>query len=656
MNKDEILQQIIDLENNLIKSREKYTETQEQTKHLKDKVETTRKAYDTIKEQLDLAGKALTDSRDNYQDTQYTLNTITREGKDYQSKLESLKRELARTEDAERINAEYLRQVEEFREKSLSAPWRKENRTDGYGAYEHQIEGAIHCAVAQQALLGDKRGLGKSLTGLIYADLRDARKVIVVCPPDTMDNYIREIKLWAPHRSVMKIGKMTKGARDFLLPALKSQAEFTLVFNYEAWRKDKIFIQDMINLKADTIIYDEAHKAKEINTVTCQGIIDIRFGLNICPGCDNPNVVGIATDVNRYCCHSCKYEGFITDFCSIKNVLPMTGTPILNRPQELFPHLKMIDPKNFIKLNTFLRDFCRKDYSGHWTWQYGAEKELMEKIGPRYIARDRKSAGIVIPPATPVDHIITNEDFKENYPKQYKAYEQVRQYAQLVLDPENNTVMRMNYMIVVLMRLRQVLAWPAAIVLKTKDEDGVETVQAKLDVHESVKLDKAQEIISEVTEEGDAVLGFSMFVDPLYELEKRLSVKHRVGTYTGDTSDYMKNKYQLDFDPKTAGDKPRWDVLLGTYGAMGTGLNLNRATHAVMIDRFWNPGGEDQAEGRIDRIGTTKDTYIHRIMVESTVDTWMASIIDEKASLIGGFSSQADLMQEVYRAIREGDM
>lgn len=655
MDKDELLQKIINIEKDLVVTRNKYTETQENAKPLKQKIESNEKTYELVKKELDKVAKVLSDSRDDYREAQYSLASLSKQGKNYQTELESLKRELSRAEDAERINAEYLRQVEEFREKSLTAPWRKENRSDGFGAYPHQIEGAIHCAVAKQALLGDKRGLGKSLTGLIYADLRDARKVVVVCPSDTMDNYIREIKLWAPHRSVMKIGKMTKGQRDFILPALKNQAEFTLVFNYEAWRRDPIFVQDIIKLEADTLIYDEAHKSKEMNTVTCKGIMDIRFGMNTCPNCSNPDIVESGNKVDEAACRSCGHTAFVTDFCSIKNVLPMTGTPILNRPQELFPHLRMIDPKNFKDLHTFLRDFCRKEYSGHWTWAWGAEKALMDKIGPRYIARDRKSAGIVIPPATPVEHLITRDEFKENYPKQFKAYEQVRQYAQLVLDPDNDTVMRMNYMIVVLMRLRQVLSWPAAIELKTKDDDGFERVVAKLDVHESVKLDKAQEIISEVTEEGDAILGFSMFKEPLSELRNRLDTTS-TGLYTGDTGDYLKNQYQLDFDPKTASEKPRWDVLLGTYGAMGTGLNLNRATHLVKIDRFWNPGGEDQAEGRIDRIGTTKDTYVHNIMVEGTVDTWMKSIIDEKAGLIGGFSSQADLMQEVYRAIREGDM
>jgi SNF2 family DNA or RNA helicase len=664
MNKDEILSKIIQTEEKIRESKDNHDKLSEQVKERKTVVEKQQKVYDEVRAQLEAIAEVLRDSKDLFTARRSELYKSQEEQASFSEELRKLRRELSRLEDAERIHKEYQDQVEAFKEKCLLAPWRKENRTDGKGALEHQVDGAIHMAVARQGLLGDKRGLGKSLTGLIYADLLESQKAIVVCPSDTMDNFIAEIKLWAPHRNVIKLGKMSKAERDFTLPILTSQPQYILVFNYEAWRRDPEFIPDIVNLKADTLIYDEAHMAKTMSTQACQGIMDMRFGLNTCPSCrsDNPEVevMGFFGENRNYAkCNSCGHEAFITEFCSIKNVLPMTGSPILNKPQELFPHLRMIDPKNFIDEKTYLVDFCRKTYDGKWVWAYNGEKQLMEKIGPRYLARDRKAAGIIIPPAQPVEHIITMDEFKEGYPKQFKAYQQVRDYAQLVMDPERGIAMAMPYMIVVLMRLRQVLTWPAGIelVIKERDEatgEEIEIERINLNVYESVKIDKAIEIIKEVNEEGDAALGFSQFKDPIYEMGRRLG--KRTALYTGRISDYEKRRMQLDFDPKTAPPNPQWDNLLGTYKAMGTGLNLNRATHAVMLDREWNPGKEDQAEGRIDRLGTTKDTYIHRIMVEGTIDTWMKKLIDQKAELIGGFSTQADLFNEVYRALREGEI
>lgn len=654
MNKDEILNKIIKLETELSETKTQSQQLKINANNEKEQVEVQRKVYDEIRAQLDKAAELVQKAADQYNGTRSLIVDLDRKSRYYTDDLSKLRRELSRLQDTERLQAEYQAKLDEFKEACLNAYWRKENRTDGLGALEHQIDGAIHLAVAKRALLGDKRGLGKSLTSLIYADLMDAQRIILICPSDTMDNFIREIQLWTPHRQVIKIGKMSKAERDFTLPALKSVPQFVVVLNYGAWRKDPELITDLNALKADTVIYDEAHNAKTLSTLAAKGIHNLVFANNTCPSC-RPELANVEIDENDGKCLDCGHTGFITDFSTVTNVLPMTGTPILNRPQELFPHLRLIDPENFVSEKLYLRDFCTKDYTGRWKWQYGADEQLVKKIGARYVARDRKAAGIIIPPATPIEHLITKEEFKENYPKQYEAYEQVRKYAQLVLDPEQGIAMAMPYMIVVLMRLRQCLTWPAGIVLKRKDpETEIEYVVGRLEVYQSAKLDKAYELISEINDEEESTLAFSMFKDPMYELQSRLG--RRSLAYTGDTDDYTKNQAQLDFDPKTAPPNPKWDNLLGTYGAMGTGLNLNRATHAVLLDNAWNPGTEEQAEGRIDRLGTTKDTYIHRIVVEGTIDTWMSTLVKEKKNIIDNFEDQADLYQEVYRALKAGEI
>lgn len=645
--KDEVLNQIVRLEASLDQQKAQYQEEKSKISKLEEVRDNYRKAYDEIKELLDKA---------NSEFNQYSLSldSLARRGKSDALSLEQLKRELSRILDAEKINQEYQALVEQFKERCLDAPWRKENRSDGMGALEHQIGGAIHLAVAKQALLGDKRGLGKSLTSIIWLDLIEAQRVIVICPSDTMDNFMREIELWAPHRTRIKLGKMGKSERDFLLPGLKSIPQFILVLNYEAWRKDPRLINDLVALKPDTLILDEAHRAKTWDTTTCRGIINLRFGFNECPSCNDPQVSVNQSFKNLAKCQ-CGHESELTEFCSIKHVLPMTGTPILNRPQELFPQLRLIDPKNFTTENNYLKDFCYKSSNNRWTWQYGGEKKIVEKIGPRFLARDRKEAGVIIPPQTPVDHTITLEELEENYPKQYKAYRQAREYGQIVLDPDRQIAMSMPVFITVLLRLRQILVWPAAIELKVFNPDTQEDeVFAKLDVHESAKLDKAEELIREITEEGDRVALFSQFKPGMHVLANRLGPRAIV--YDGDTSSYMRNQIQLDFDPKTAPKNPQWDVVLCNYKSAGEGLNLHTATHLIMLDLEWNPGKEDQAAGRIDRMGQTRETTLHKILVEPSVDKWMQTLIEEKRELIGGFESQAGLMQKAYDALRNGEM
>ncbi len=649
--KDELLEEIVALEKRIDTRKEKSTEERDQLAHLSKKRTEIHKALQDIQKLYDVAASDVLHKERDLRDTTTIL-------KSDQAALERRQRELARLLDAEKINAEYMSLVESFRESCLEAPWRAENRTDGIGAMPHQIDGAIHLAVAKQALLGDKMGLGKSLTSLIWADFIEARKVIVICPSDTMGNFVREINMWTPHRTPILVGKMPKGQRDFLLPQMKNFPEFMLVINYEAWRKDDQLIKDLNALQADTLILDEAHLAKNMDTVTCQGVMSIRFAGNVCPSCTTP-VVKFDNNYVNGVCQSCGYDGESTEFSSIKNVLPMTGTPVLNRPDELFPQLKLIDPQNFQTLYNFRRDFCIVTGGGKWIWRMNAETELIRKIGPRYLARDRSSTGVKIPPSLPVDHVISKEEMLERYPAQGKAYEQARKFAQLVFDPDQELAMSMTIKLEVLLRLRQVLTWPAGIELKDKsvdDKTGAVTIRSlgHLDIRESIKVDKAEEIIRDCWESGERVVLFSQFSDVLVELERRLGNKAVV--YKGGMTEYAKQAIQLDFDAKTMPITPRWNAVLANYRTGGQGLNFTGASQMVILDREWNPGKEGQAIGRIDRLGQTKETTVHTVMVENTVDTWMAGLISEKADMIAGFESEQSFYQKAFDALRNGEM
>lgn len=569
--------------------------------------------------------------------------------------VESLQRELARIVDAEQIDADYTKMVDILREGSLSATWRKENREDGLGAFPYQIDGAIHLAVAKRAILGDKRGLGKSLTSLVFADLSDSMRTIVISPQDTQENYIREVSRWTPHRMPIKIGQMPKGQREFILNALQQSPTFTLILNYEAWRKDDTLIQQLIDLKADTVIADEAHMAKESRSLIAKGLKELVFGFNMCPGCDIPRVT---QDKERPWVASCLcgYSGHIVDFCSVKQYLPATGTPILNSPKELFPHLHLIDPKGFPDERKYLYDFTVK--RGQRTvWKYGAEEQLMKKIGPRYLARNKTDAGIIIPPNQEIEHLLTMQDMKERYPNQWKAYTDARDAAMIALDPGNSDlVMSFPYLITQLMRLRQILVWPNAVEYKVLDPDTYEPTGelVALNVKESFKLDETERLIREFTEEGERVVVFSQFRSGLHILQERLGDQSVL--YDGTVSRHRRNEIQLDFDATIRNPEPRWNVLLGVYKSGGTGLNFTGASQGILMDREWNPGKEDQAVGRWDRIGQTRDTQTHHMIVEPSVDIWMKELIEEKRNMTDSFEDMASVYQRTYDKLRNGEI
>lgn len=552
-------------------------------------------------------------------------------------------------------------------------------------AFPHQIEGGKYLAANRRVILGDKMGLGKSLTSLIACDMMEAQRILIIVPDDVVSNFVNEVYKWADHRQVITLGRMSKAERAQGIMLLGMLSSYIVVINYSAWRKDNSLLDSLIKCKFDTVILDEAHVIKETTTNAYRGAKKIVLANNVCPECGG-DLTTVKSRVQKTWKHKTEYMGCKNiDTCgwdqnrdiddgierefgelmSVKNVFPMTGTAILNKPTDLFSLLSLVDPVNFAEKYIFERDYCEKDYyTGKIKFRSGGMNSLIKRLSGKWLARDRQSAGVVLPPQEIIEHkLILDETL---YPKQMKVIRQLTKYATIML--ENGKQMSNIAAIALITRKRQANVWPGGIV--QKDENGDVVFAVSDDVNESIKLDwccdqNGEGNIVDFTaggnmDLGDRVVVFSQFKDPLRELEARLnSAGISVVRFDGDTPQRIRDEVKIDFDRSRCnepGYEKKWQVVLCNYKTGGVGLNFTDATQMVILDSEWNGGKEDQALGRVDRIGQTEESTVHLLNLDGTIDTWMRALIQDKRDMVDGFESTADVAQALMQAMLKGEV
>jgi SNF2 family DNA or RNA helicase len=601
-----------------------------------------------------------------------TLKLLNRQDR---SSYEMLERERKRLLDELAARERFLAQRDALIGSTANKPWAV--GVDGKKALPHQIEGAHRLVSAERALLGDKPGLGKTLEAIMTIDMLRAQgkgqKVLIFTPKPVVKDFERAFQKWTDPTFIHVLNQTLKGIKTELLGIIQHMPEAIVITNYEVWRKDKSIHAKLIECGFDTVFFDEAHVLKDERSKTFQDIRELVYAENKCPKCGHAFFVNRGVDK---LCGSCEYvQEKDGEFCSIKNVYELTGTPVLNRPDELQPLLNLLDRNGFPKKKSFLDDYCTKVYdykNDRWNYTFGSggSERLLAKLGMKYTARTRDSAGVVMPPQEVKHHWLELDP--EKYPNQHKFIVNLRDRARLAFSDE--VQMTTNQVFAWYTRMRQAASWPDGIQIKgcphephCVDEDGLPSTKLCNDVRvifpppdapkigESVMMDQAESIVFEAVDDEDRIVVFSHFRSVISELEKRCLAKGlRVGVITGDVPQSLRQEYIDDFNTNhTKVGEHQYDVLICQYKTASVGLNLNGAQQLLMVEREWNPGKEEQAMDRIRRLDSEYDSIVHVLHCEGTVTELIDALQDQKKALVDGFQADVDL-QEAMRKFLEG--
>ncbi len=406
-----------------------------------------------------------------------------------------------------------------------------------------------------QALIADQMGLGKTIQALGYLQLTKPERALIIVPASLKINWERETNKWVTYTSsIIRI----KNAKQLEKVSLSEYA--IVIINYDLIKKLKV---QLIDYKAEIVVFDESHYLKNIKAQRTQA----------------------AKEIVR----------------SIPKRLLLTGTPVLNRPNELYSQLSLIDDKTYPEKGFF--KYALRYCNAHeisigrkgTAWDFsGASNipELHNRLKNIMIRRTKDQVLTELPPKQKQTIFIdaTSQELK-SLNREYEEYKK----------SENKEDFGKGYILTLIERMKQA------------------SVRAK--------LEKSIDWIKDFIENDEKIVLFTTHNETVDQLMNAFS--GQAVKLTGSSS---QNERQLAID-KFQND-PSIKVFVGNLKAAGVGITLTAASSVAFIELGWTPGEHLQAEDRCHRIGQKDTVNIYYLLIEDSIEYKIASMLLAKSKII----------------------
>ncbi len=147
----------------------------------------------------------------------------------------------------------------------------------------------------------------------------------------------------------------------------------------------------------------------------------------------------------------------------------------------------------------------------------------------------------------------------------------------------------------------------------------------------SSKLDRVVALLEGVRENGERAIVFSYRLDPLRELQRRISER-----WGPDAAVLLLGAMDAQEREHAIARLRRGDrtlALLASTRVGSEGLTLVEANHVFLLNQWWNPSANDQARDRVVRIGQRRPVSIYRFCCRGTIEEALAKILKSKREL-----------------------
>src|SRR6266516_4569395 len=466
-------------------------------------------------------------------------------------------------------------------------------------------------AAGGRAIIANQMGLGKTWEAIAYARYRNLR-TLVICPASLKANWTREIVALTGKVPAIHTGQIP-GVWDMKAMAGGGKQEFHVI-NY-----------DILSKKIET--FDEKPSEHDASVILETNIRDRWLWVDLI------NMSGfdlIVLDEAHYIKNTESLRSKASRLLNCPRILCMTGTPVLNRPGELWPMLTLLQPEKFPSFERFLANYT---YNNKDAKNVGELRELLKPLMIRRLKKD------VVAELPAVNRVYRWTELSDKATRLYTRvlegiYESLAEW-----DPngagQEKAVMNM---LVQLMRLKQICS--------------VDRIDFVADL--AVEINDSIEERNGERDKTHKVLVFSQFVPIVHAIARRLGAEAvwMTGELNTQARDAVIQKFKLD---------PSVRFLVATDKVAGEGLNLFEAHAVVFADLLWTPAGHEQCEGRAyGRLADLHGIDSYWCAATDTVDDEILKLLSRKMSMINqvveGMEAErgSSIVKELLQTMKDG--
>ena len=451
--------------------------------------------------------------------------------------------------------------------------------------FSHQIDGVNYGLKYNRFLLGDEQGLGKTMQAINIACIKKEQKhykhCLIICGVNGLKwNWKSEVEKHSNEEGYILGTRYDKKGREKI---------GTMTDRLEDLR---------VNTKNEFInpnMNDSYFIITNIETLRNEKIINELKAL-----CDMNVIEMLVLDEGHKCKDPSSIQGKHLLKLQADSMITMTGTPLMNNPLDLYIHLKWLGYEKH-SFYSFKQHYCiMGGYGGYQVVGYRHLDQLKEQFDDIMLRRLKKEV-LDLP-----DKIYQNE-FVEMTSKQEKIYKEVTLEVKNNIDKVSAAINPLAEMI----RMRQ-----------ATDYTGI----LSSTILESAKLDRLDELLEEIVANGNKAIVFSNWTSMTNPTYKRYENLYNPALITGEVKNRVEQEQKFMNDDSCK-------IIIGTVGAMGTGLTLTAANYVIFLDEPWNKAIKDQAEDRAHRIGTKDNVTIITMMCKNTIDERIHDIVEQKGKM-----------------------